>query len=188
MGVREAKDGGPFAVPARLPDDLSTEERGCLGGLDVVMKVEVADIGGLVPQAKVRLAGRGSPLGGEEEGGVVAGGIRGESLHFVEREVGDGEGVDGGSEVAEIRAFELGGGRPGSEDGGMGELFGDEADCLLVESNHVAIGKVVFGREGVGGREPDGGGEGGEAEGGDGSPEAQVTAPLDDADEKDEGI
>ena len=188
MGIPEAEDGGPAALPAGLPDDGSVEERGGLFGLEVVVEVEVAGVGGLVGGAEVELAGTRLPLGGEEERRVVAGGIRGGLPELSGREVGDGAGGDGGAGVAELGTFELAGGGPGGEDVRVRKLPGDEADGLLVEDDHAAVGEVILGREGVGRTEPDGGGEGGEAEGGDGPPEAEMAAPLDDADEEDEGV
>ena len=72
-------------------------------------------------------AGRGRPLGGEEEGGVVGRrGRRRPSAIWSSGEVLDGDVAGWGAGVAEFGAFELGGGGPGGEDGGLREVLGDE--------------------------------------------------------------
>ena len=58
--------------------------------------------------------------------------------------------------------LELGGGGPGGEDGGLGKAGSDEGDGLLVEEDHVAIGEVVLGSEGVGRIDEEAGDEGDE--------------------------
>ncbi len=77
------------------------------------------------------------------------------------------DGLDGVVGVAEFGAGEFGGGGPCGEDGGLGIALVDEVDGLLVEDDHVAVGEVVLGGEGVGRVDPDAGEEGCGAEGGD---------------------
>ena len=90
--------------------------------------------------------------------------------------------------VAELGAGELGGGGPGGEDGGLGELAGEDADGLLVEDDHVAVGEVVLGGEGVGRVDPDAGEEGCGGEGGKPEPFGEMTAPDGYAEEEDERV
>ena len=187
-GVGKAEDGGPFAAAVGLPEDGAVEEVGGFFGGEVVVEVEVAGVGGLVAVAEIGGAGRGFPLGGEEEGGVVGGGGDVGVADLVEGEVGEADGADGVAGVAELGVLELGGGGPGGENGGVGEAAVDDGDGLLVEDDHVAVGEVVFGGEGVGRVAVDGGDKGEEGEGDDSVPEAEVTAELHDAEEEDEGV
>ncbi len=189
-GVDDAgkvEDGSPLAVTMGLPDDLTVQESGGLGGAEVVVEVEVFGVGGLVLFAEVEGLG-GLPLGGEDEGGVVVAGFGGGELHLLDGEVLDGGDFEGASGIADLRAGELGGRGPGGEDGGLGEALIEDVDGLLVEDDHVAVGEVVLGGEGVGGIDPDSGEEGDGGEGGEGDPAANVAAPGGDAEEEDEGI
>ncbi len=181
----EVEDGGPLAFAMCLPDDFSVEEGCDFGWGEIAMEVEVLRVGGFVVAAEVELARGGCPLGGEDEGGVVAAGVGGGLLDLVEGEVLDGEGFDGVVGVAEFGAGELGGGGPCGEDGGLRVVLVDEADGSLVEDDHVAVGEVVFGGEGVGRVDPDAGEEGCGAEGGEKPPLAEVTLPGGDAEEED---
>lgn len=180
----EAQDGRPLATAVGLPDDLPVQKGSGLGGLKVMMEVEVLDIGGLVAAAQVGLAGGWLPLGGEEESGVVLCGIKGRPLDLLKREVRHGDGCDGEAGVAELWMLELCRGWPCGEDFCVRKSMCNEANGLLMKDDHVAVGEVVLGSEGVGRIETDGGHERGEGEGSHSSPEADMAAPLYDTDQK----
>ncbi len=171
-----------------LPDNLAVEQGGGFGGAEVVVEVEVFGVGGLVALAQVEEGWGRLPLGGEDEGGVVVAGIGGGLLHLVDGEVFDLADAERVTGVAELGAGELGGGGPGGEDGGLGELAGEDADGLLVEDDHVAIGEVVLGGEGVGRVDPDAGEEGCGGEGGEPEPFRYVALPDGYVDEEDEWV
>jgi hypothetical protein len=75
FGAREAQDGDPLAVVGRLPDQLSVQDLGGLGGAHVLVEAKVACVGGCVGVAEVEAARRRVPLGGEEQGKVVVVGL-----------------------------------------------------------------------------------------------------------------
>ena len=146
----EAKDGGPLAVLVVLPDDAPTEDgsdfRGC----------KVAGGGELTTAARVRMVeqvvaeGRSYEVRREDDGRVVAVGLLGGFADLGEREVFDGDSLEGARNVAELGAKEIGGDRPGGEDRGVGVVLRNEIDGLLMDDDHVAIGEVVLGRKGCG--------------------------------------
>ena len=73
-------------------------------------------------------------------------------------------GLDGLLGVAEFRTLEFGVGGPCGEHGGLGQRLRDERDGALVKHDHVAVGEVVLGGEGVGRVDPDAGEESRSAE------------------------
>ena len=109
-------------------------------------------------------------------------------MDLVDGEVVDLGGLDGGVGVAEFGAAHLGGGGPCGEDGGLWVVVGDEVDGLLVEDDHVAVGEVVLGGEGVGWVDPDASEEGCGAEGRECPPLTQMTVPGSDAQDDDERV
>src|SRR5690242_777897 len=64
----------------------------------------------------------------------------------------------------------------------------DKRDGLLVEDDHVAVGEVVLGREGVGWVDPDAGEEGCCAKHGEKPPLPQMLLPYSDAEQEDQRV
>ena len=138
--------------------------------------------------AEVDAIGRRLPLGGEDECYIVASGIGCGLLDLVDGEVLDGCGLDGMVGVAEFGSAELGGCWPCSENGGLRVVLVNVANCALVENDHVAVGEIVFGGEGVGRIDPDAGKEGCGAKCGDWPPEAEMTISGRYTEEEDQRI
>ena len=152
--------GGPLSLVASLPYNVAVKQSGDVVGREIVMKVEVLCVCGLVTSAQVDLIWWWVPLGREDEGYVVASWVGCGLLDLVDREVLDGYGFDRMIGVSEFGAIEFGGGGPCGEDGGLRIVLVDEADGALVEDDEVAIGEVVFRGEGVGRVDPDAGEKG----------------------------
>ena len=151
----EVDDGGPLAFALRLPDDVAVKEGRNFGWGKIAMEVEVLYVGRFVAIGEVYLIGGGFPLGGEDEGCIVASGIGGGLLDLVEGEVLDGSGFDRVVGVAELGAIEFGGGGPCGENGGLRVMLVNVVDGALMEDDHVAVGEVVLGGEGVRWVDPD---------------------------------
>ena len=104
---REAQDGDPLAADVLLPDEFAVEDCGGLGGANVFVEIEVACVGGLVATAEVDSPGRWSPLGGEDQSGIVVAGISCSFLNFSDGEVLNGERLDGDFGVAQLRPLQF---------------------------------------------------------------------------------
>ena len=153
------------------------------------MEVEILCVRRLVLTAEVDpICGR-SPLGGKDESDVVASGIGGCFLDLLEGKILDWCGLDGLVSVAEFWTVQLGDCGPCGEDCGLGIVKVDEADCLLVENDEVAVGEVVLGSEGVRWVDPDGGEESCGAKHSNDEPALRdAPVPSVDADEQDQRI
>jgi hypothetical protein len=180
--------GGPLSFAMSLPYDVAVKQGGDLGWGEIAVEVEVLRVRGFVAAAEVDLIGWRLPLGREDEGYVVASGVRGGLLDLVDREVLDGYGLDGMVGVSQFGAIEFGGRGPCGEDGGLRIDLVDEADGSLMDDDHVAIGEVVFRGEGVGRVDPDAGEEGRGAESCEGPPLAEMTVPGGCAEEEDQWV
>ena len=181
-------DGGPLSFAVSLPYDVAVQHGRDLGWREIAMKVEVFCVRRFVAVAEIDPTRWGRPLGREDEGYVVTSGIGRGLLDLVDREVLDGDSLDGMVGVSEFGAIEFGGGGPCGEDGGVGVALVDEVDGALVEDDHVAVGEIVFRGKGVGWVDPETGEEGCGAECGESPPLAEMTMPDGYADEEDERI
>lgn len=184
----KAEDGGPFPADGVLPDDTSAEDGCDLGGAEVSGGGELArPLGVRVGEEVVAKGGR-DEVGGEDDGGVVSSGFFGGFADVGEGEVFNGDGGHGVVGVAEFGQEEVGGDGPGGEDFGVGVMLLDEVDGLLLDDDHVAVGKAVFGGEGGRRVEPEGADEGGGGECDEERPEAEAGPPCVDADEQNQRI
>jgi hypothetical protein len=152
------------------------------------MEVEEFGVGLLGVTGERELGCGWNPLGGEDERGVEGAGVLCGFLDLLEGEVVDGGGADGVVGVAEVGVLEFGGGGPGGEDGGVGEVVVDEADGALVERDEVAVGEVVLGGEAIGRIDEEGCEETCCGEGGERGPLLEALMPLGGTDEQDERV
>lgn len=178
--------GGPLAFAVSLPYDVAMQQSCDFGWGEIAVEVEVLRVRGLVAAAEIDLIGWRLPLGREDEGYVVASGVGCGLLDLVDREVLNGEGLDGMIGISEFGAIEFGGGGPGGEDGGLRIGLVDEADGALMDDDHVAVREIVFRGEGIRRVDPDAGEEGRGSESGEGPPLAEMAMPSGCAEEEDE--
>ena len=184
----EAEDGGPFAVAFVLPDDGAVEDGGYFAGAEVALGGVLAAAAGVGVGEEVSAQRRGGVVRGEDHRCIELVGLLRGLLDFGEGEVFDRRDFDGVLDVAEVGAEELGGGGPGGEDGGVRVMLGDVGGGFLMDDDHVAVGEVVFRREGRWRVEPESTEEGDSSEECEIWPDACAFAPGGDAGEQDEGI